>query len=287
MASLTLCPVTRTRPPVFSVRRAVLLLAFVLLPRDGHGQTGCAPVSGLRSYLTMGRVILLGELHGTKEAPAFVESVVCHGSSLGLRVTVALELPQVEGPQVDRYLRSNGSFSDRAALVRAPFWFKDYQDGRSSQAMLALLEAVRSRIDRQEPIDVVLLDRPEARQDRDAEMANRLLVAVGEAPTNLFVVLTGNLHNRITEGSGRLGHRILEALGPERVLSLNQAYSGGSAWVCMSDSPCGSRTIRGRAGSALGVEVGGASGSEHYHGTYGVGEIHASPPAKELLDGGE
>ena len=288
MASLIRCPVTRTRPQAFLARRAALLLAFVLLSAgDGHGQTGCEPVPGLRPHLTTGRVILLGELHGTREAPAFVESVVCHGLSLGLRVTVALELPQVEGPEVDRYLRSEGSPGDRDALVRAPFWFKDYQDGRSSQAMLALLEAVRSRIARQEPIDVVLLDRPEARQDRDAEMAARLLVAVGEAPANLFVALTGNLHNRITEGSGRLGRRILEALGPDRVLSLNQAYSGGSAWVCMSDSPCGSHTIRGRAGTALGVEVGGAAGSEHYHGTYGVGELHASPPAKELLDGGE
>jgi hypothetical protein len=150
--------------------------------------------------------------------------------------------------------------------------------------MLGLLDEIRSRIERQEPVEVVLLDRPEARQERDAEMAARLLGAVGEAPADLFVVLTGNLHNRITEGSRRLGRRVLDALGPERVLSLNQVYSGGSAWVCMSDSPCGPHAIRGLAGSLVGVEVGGMASSEHYHGTYGGGELTASPPAREMLD---
>ena len=267
-------------------RWMALLFALVILSTgEANGQTDCVPIPGLRPHLTAGRVILLGELHGTREAPAFAGSVLCHGLGLGLRVTVALELPQVEALYVERYLRSDGAPSDRAAMARAPFWFKDYQDGRSSQAMLALLDEIRLRIERGEPVDVVLLDRPEARQERDAEMAARLLAAVGEKPANLFVVLTGNLHNRITEGSRYLGRRALDALGPERVLSLNQAYSGGSAWVCLSDSPCGPHEIRGRAGNLVGVEVGGMVSSEDYHGMYGVGELHASPPAREVLDG--
>ena len=272
--------------PCAATRWMALLFALVgLSTGEASGQTDCASIPGLRPHLTAGRVILLGELHGTREAPAFVGSVVCHGLGLGLSVTVGLELPQIEAPYVERYLRSDGAPPDRAALVRAPFWLKDYQDGRSSQAMLSLLDEIRVRIERQEPVEVVLLDRPEARQERDAEMAARLLTAVGETPANLFVVLTGNLHNRVTEGSRHLGRRALDALGSERVLSLNQAYSGGSAWVCLSDSPCGPHEIRGRGGNLIGVEVGGMASSEHYHGTYGVGELHPSPPARKLLDG--
>ena len=51
---------------------------------------GCAPIGGATPLLETGRVVLLGELHGTEQSPAFVASLACHAVAAGLDLVVGL-----------------------------------------------------------------------------------------------------------------------------------------------------------------------------------------------------
>src|ERR1051326_1106924 len=114
---------------------ALLLLASGVLPA-----AACDPVDGLGPLLEPGSVLLLGEMHGTEESPAFVDRAACLAHKAGQPVTVALEIPVQEEPLISAYLSSQGGEKDRAALLRGSFWADPYQDGRRSKAMLGLIE---------------------------------------------------------------------------------------------------------------------------------------------------
>ena len=52
--------------------------------------TPCPPIEGLEPLLAPGKILLLGELHGTEESPAFALDVACHAANTGLEVIVGL-----------------------------------------------------------------------------------------------------------------------------------------------------------------------------------------------------
>src|SRR6185295_14056202 len=91
-------------------------------------------------------------------------------------------------------------------------------------------------------------------QERDRAMAERLHAARTTAPHDLFVVLTGNIHNRVRPGTpwdrayepmGYLFTRLEPKLA---ATSLDVAFAGGSAWTCTSaeTASCQTRTLKGR-----------------------------------------
>ena len=110
-------------------------------------------------------------------------------------------------------------------------------------------------------------------------MALRLIDAVEGAPDRFFVVLTGNIHNRVESGGGRMGDRVAARLTLVALYSLNLSYTGGSAWICTS-SGCGAQELKGR-GTSPALRVALDSKSAAYDGTFYVGSITASPPARD------
>ena len=126
-------------------------------------------------------LVLFGEFHGTAEAPAFVAEALA--ASLD-PVALAIEWPRDLQPAVDAFLATG----DRTRLLAEPHDFWSYRDGRSSAAMLALVDRARRL-----RAPVICFDGtfPSA-EDRDAGMAALLIEA---RPTRLFV-LCGNLHAR-------------------------------------------------------------------------------------------
>ena len=129
----------------------------------------CGATTGIEPLLERGRVLLLGELHGTAEAPAFVANVACHARSQGLDVTIALELPHAEQEQVR---------DPDSEIVDLPFWAKDYQDGRTSVAMLRLIEWAHART-AADGVELILIDEPSNFRRRDERMAVHILDAFG------------------------------------------------------------------------------------------------------------
>ena len=80
-------------PPVLTTVLSALTVATALADAP---DPACAPADGLDPLLAPGRAILLGEIHGTNEAPDFTDTIACHALAAGLEVIVALELPEVE-----------------------------------------------------------------------------------------------------------------------------------------------------------------------------------------------
>src|SRR5437773_9659839 len=174
------------------------------------------PVQGLEPLLEPGSVLLLGEIHGTVESPAFASLAVRAALDTSHPVTVALEIPREETVRIAAYLQSEGKSNDRTALLAGAFWIDPFQDGRRSKAMLALIEDLRVLIKRGKRVHVTLLDDPgaiSANRDRDVIMADNLQTAFELSPTDVFIVLTGNAHSRITGRSmGQLFARGMPAL---------------------------------------------------------------------------
>lgn len=241
----------------------------------------CPPIEGIDGVLGKGRVLLLGEIHGTAEGPAFVEAVACHAVAAGLPVVVALELPRDEQEAVSGFLASEGGEAARGAVRALPFWAKEYQDGRSSRAMLDLLDGLRSRRGNGGHLGVLLFDRPGDFSTRDRAMGERIVEAAKAHPQAFLVSLSGNLHSRTDEGSGRMGATIEKALGPDRVRSLKMSHTGGTAWICEATAGCGPLRLGGRGeGEDWRILMDLEAGGPGHDGTFHVGSISASPPAR-------
>lgn len=236
----------------------------------------CPAIPGLDPLLQPRKVILLGEIHGTQEAPEFLYNIACQALEKKLALTVGLELPYTDQKGIDLYLNSLGTKPDQAQLLNLSFWA--FQDGRGSLAMFELIDKIRQLKSNGGNVDLMLYDNPDA-LDRDYDMATHILAKTIQKPKDLFVVLSGNIHNEINEGSGRMGRFVMDKLGDKNVIALDQGYIGGSAWVCIS-SGCGPIELGGNTGPELGIIM---ENLGTHHGFFGVDSIHASPPAREVL----
>jgi len=246
----------------------------------------CPPIDGLAPLLKPGRILLLGEMHGTEESPAFALDVACHATRAKLPVILGLELSPAEQKRVDGFLDSEGTAADREALLAGSIWQRTYQDGRNSLAMADLIDGAR-RLRRQGfKIGVSLFDASGASggQARDRRMGLNLAAVAQAAPESMLIVLSGNAHSRITRGNPRnrdyepMGYVLAEATSRERVVALDVAHGNGSAWIC--SSTCGVQRLGGRHGETRwAIEIDEATRPAGHQGWYHVGAITASPPA--------
>lgn len=253
------------------------------------GDTACVPLRNVDSILVAGRITLFGELHGTEQMPAFVGNVLCHAWKRHVPTTLALELASESSPRFDAFVHSaSDSLSARAELLADSVWREDPPDGRTSQAMLLLLERARSFSRAGADVRVILFSRPST-PTRDSTMAAELSRAIASEPSRVVVVLTGNIHSRVGAGTASdssfrpMGLRLRDLVRPRRVVGLDASYQSGTAWVCLTDgTPCGAHSLSGRGVVPPDdIELGPLE--KRYDGLFGVGAIVASPPA--LRDG--
>ncbi len=265
---------------------SLYLASLLLLPyscatdTDNDSMAACLPIAGLDVLLTTGQVLLIGEIHGTQEGPAYVRHIACRALELGLSVSVGLELPQAEQEGIDTYLASAGMPDDQRQVWQLPFWSKDYQDGRTSQAIFELVEDIRVFKAKGEEVNIILIDEPGSSK-RDLLMAKRVIEEAQSEPASFIIVLTGNLHNTIYENSDQMGTHIVKALGRDRVVSLNMSYRGGSAWVDTGGSAPGPVGLGGYGRAEVGIWL--DERMLDYNGMLEVDSIHYSRPAKEWL----
>jgi hypothetical protein len=232
-----------------------------------------------------GATILLGELHGTRELPAFVARLVTQ-LAVDRPVVLGLEAPRDELPSLDTYLASDGGDRARQAALRDPFWRAPFQDGRRSTAMFDLLEAVRVQRARGARIDVVCFDVSQSERgspsDREEGMARNLLAARTARPDATFVAFAGNLHTRRIRHP-RFGDydwmAMRLATAGVAFVTLDARNADGAAWNCMGGQPsdCGPQLASGR-GDERGIRL-ERSQDGAYDGWVGLGPITASPPA--------
>lgn len=254
----------------------------------------CGPeVRGAAALTGPGAVLLVGEMHGTTQVPEVVGRIACHAARAPeADVILGLELPSDNQPAVDAYLASDGGEPAVAALLAAPHFASETKDGRSSRAMLALLEAVRVWRAAGAPIAVVCFDvaagETKTAAERDAGMARTLVATQRARAGSTLVTLSGNVHNRTKPGVPwdaafvPMGVHVREAF-PELV-SLDFRSAGGTFWACMGtpsgESKCGVAEGRGSdRGAEPFVELHAARTDEGFDGVLYVGPMTASEPA--------
>lgn len=267
-----------------------LLAATLLAPLASEPPTtsACTDVVGVDEIVAPGNVVLVGEVHGTMESPAFVADVACHALAGDLAVTIGLEMPTSEQRGIDVFVESEGDDADVAALLDGPFWTEEPLDGRTSAAMLELLQDIRRARLGGAAIEVVAID-PGNPGGRDAAMAQAVVDAAEGRPDGLVVALTGNVHAATVaapaaaDSQRPMGAYVADALGDDRVIALDIGFGGGTAWVVLEDGTVGKVSFGDVAEEpdAVASTIIDLSSSMAigFDGRYDVGNIHASAPA--------
>jgi erythromycin esterase-like protein len=232
------------------------------------------------------RVVLLGELHGTRETPALAGQLLAHFATMHRPVLLGLEITRDEQDEVDRYLASTGSAEAGASLLAGEHWSAPH-DGRDSQAMLELIKHARQLHGFGVDVRIIYFDARDADMNvRNRRMADTLRAAAVRRPGAILLVLTGNVHAMTHQPpSGLYGKpiespmttgRYLSGLDP---LSVDINAARGEYWACISNRQCRRQAVRPQAeqtGAVLGKEVPTESAWDY---SLVVPRFHASTPA--------
>jgi hypothetical protein len=264
-----------------------LLVGLAPLAASAAVPDGCGPVNDPQQLARSARIILVGEMHGTREYPTLVARLACQALADGRPVTLALEMPQEEEARLAAYVASNGD-ARAAALLTAgsDFWLKG-RDGRASTAMLVLIEQARRWREQGKPISVMTIDKPRAASGtRDEHMAARVRQAALGAPASLLIALTGNMHNRLVpfgDPQVRIDTPMGVLLRDLDPVSIGNERVRGSFFVCMPDCRIHNSNEDGFP-LDVPVIVGATDrGRGPYTHIVEVGRTTAAPPAADVV----
>ncbi|WP_313347741.1 calcium-binding protein [Stenotrophomonas sp.] len=191
------------------------------------------------------RLIVLGELHGTRETPLLVQALMESYAADGLPVQLGIELPETENAALSTYLASNGDAAARLAVRDGGYWRvrNEANDGRRSQDMLDMIEAVRVLRAQGRDVQVFGFDRiPPAEEavsgSRDAAMASVVRERHARLPaTGRLLVLTGNIHGSREQRSPAT---LTWLIGDLPLYNVRIEARGGEFWGCRGYRRCGS-----------------------------------------------
>lgn len=209
------------------------------------------------------KLVILGELHGQVGPPAFAANLACREATKA-PATLALEISADEQPRIDAFLGSDGGDAARASLLEGRFWRRAIQDGRSSAAMLAMLQSVRGWKAAGLPLRVAAVE------DGNERAAVSALVAAQHGPV---VFLTSNPHPALLKSE-------IPAL-----VALEERSGPGDGWMCLTGDPneCGKKPIgtsaSGQPGPTGTIDVFAKPDEHGFTGSYSVGAAQASEPA--------
>lgn len=251
------------------------LLAMVL------AQSTCGAPPGVSALLDGDqRFVVVGEMHGTTETPAAFAQIVCEATTRGA-VTVALEMPEAMQPNLDAFLIADSDTAALSSLEGTPFVDPTMVDGRTSRAMLAMMQSLRRL--KAEGRDIAIHafqpgssgggQLPQAYYE--LEMGRLLARAAVNRPQAKVFALVGNIHASKIVNPG-LGLPAAAHLPADETVSLYVVQQGGEAWNCMQ--VCGANPLGiGYDADARGVIM-GARGDGAYDGLLALGPTTASPP---------
>ncbi len=225
---------------LLSVVTAIAANALSCKPVDGAGRL-------LQDDITW---IIVGETHGTNETPEAFGNLVCLATRTNRPVIVAVEFSSDFQPAIDLFLASDGGVEAQREFLALPNWRNEFQDGRTSIAMLRLFEELRGLKQAGAIEGVVATDigraTPEGLQ-RDAAMANAWQ-NISREENAIVLALVGNIHAmRIpwSHSSGTI--TTAGSLMPTaHTITVNVVGNGGDAWNCTREG-CGvSRSVSKR-----------------------------------------
>jgi hypothetical protein len=265
-------------------------------------------IPGWRALLGPGRLILVGEHHGSVEIPDFVRRAACEAAVDGFGVHVGVEVPHHEQQTVERFFASEGTPEDVATLLLGGMWNRPYEDGRSSKALLALIQGLHALRRSGLNVTVLYYDVPgHASSEREFALATQVLAARSRAKAeDVFIVLSGNVHARTAMGGPwaetfePMGLHLIREI--PTLIALDADFAAGISWNCTMAQwskkiVCGARALprpfywtpqkafpRAPDGSAIVpfIRLFKRVTPEGFHGIYYLGELTPSPPAHPL-----
>ncbi|MGX6648831.1 hypothetical protein ACWCOP_12920 [Maricaulaceae bacterium MS644] len=179
----------------------VSLLAFATLVGAAGAAQPCEPIlSGHLLDRHAKPFVIVGERHGTRQAPRFFAELVCALSGAA-PVIAGLEMEAESQPALDAFMASDGSQTALEALTSIHHW--SLRDGRASQAMLDLLIRMRDLKAAGQDIDLLAFMAPgETTAERERNMAMALMEARNERPDARVAALIGRIHaERVSPGA--------------------------------------------------------------------------------------
>ncbi|MET3667206.1 hypothetical protein [Caulobacter sp. 1776] len=190
--------------------------------------------------------VLVGEIHGTNEAPQILSDLLCAAKVTRRPVVVALEQPESAQADIDRFLASDGREKAASVFKTSAIWRQPIPDGRSSQAYFELFQRLRVAKAGGYRISVVafqpsLSGAMPPQSDYNRLMAERLLAASKARRNALTLVLVGNVH--ASKAAIKSGDTTIVPTGAwlpaNKTLSLLVRNGGGLAWNCWGKDNCG------------------------------------------------
>lgn len=251
--------------------------------------------------------LVFGELHGTKEAPELVGSIVCALASRGERVLLAVEFNAMDNA---KWQEAWSLAPDAFAEAIKELGWRGRMDGVASEAMWQLVTKAHALKASGAAVDMVAFNgaRDEeqaakfanlpAREPHEAAQAANIAEAAKSGAYDTTLVLVGNAHAALKPIFG------YEPMAPKlkaygSVTTLNITYATGASWSCQMVSSerrepgqpipegavqCAAHAAKGLPDPGLGVHVAlgafpGRDPGGYYDGYFWVGPISASPPA--------
>jgi hypothetical protein len=223
----------------------VLILGLVLTNARSISPDVCVEIkdrtdssSEIYTLLKSNDAILIGEIHGTNEAPQFVEGLVNLWLGSGEKVLLGLEINMDNQASIDSFIRSG----EPEVLSRMPFFNRSLEDGRSSKAMADLIKSCYHK----RGCKIICLDAPSsnAQMNRDSAMAACAISALRSNKGWKMISLTGNVHSKLEPGpfGYPMGYCLINLsqhkLGRKQVASLEIVSEGGTSWTCSGSSDC-------------------------------------------------
>jgi len=231
------------------------------------------------------RLVILGELHGTKEAPAFAGTLVCNLAKGNKKIAFAIEMPASTQAQLQSAFLQNQKISASNEFDALSFWNSSFQDGKRSQAYKDLLMTLWDLRATNESIKLIAIDVDETPNNtgnaREQYMASRLSSFLQEFPDYVVVALVGNLHARKLQGTPWNKAYIPMAffLRDINFITFDIGYTAGSAWNC-NKTACMERPVSRLKPTGV-VKLPTIKLSEidaNFDGEYDLNEVTASPP---------
>lgn len=198
----------------------------------------------------MKRVILVGEIHGTRTVPELFGNLVASIADAKSKTLVVLEINQRSQQSIDAFLETG----DDSVLKADPFFFREFQDGRSSKAMVSLL----GRLGKLPNTRVLCMDpmtgfATMVGQERDSQMAE-FINRNREGYDHTFV-LSGNVHSSTAIGTPwkksfrPMGYELkslAKDLKDDEFLNILVRYGKVDAWNCEGNNVSDCKVYRGK-----------------------------------------
>ena len=248
-----------------------MLLALIFaLPSAAYADLGADTAKEIANAAGDSRLVILGEMHGTREIPDLVAVLAERYAAQGPLV-LALEMERTEHDALARYMASDGAVAARDELRRRPYWniADGSNDGRRSVDMLDLIESMRVLKAAGRDVAISPYDKPPGsstgEDDRERTMANYLHSIHRALPRGRILVLTGNLHATLQPlnlpGIGTSVEPMAYHLRELQPYSIKISAGAGEIWGCRSVRVCGPIPY---SGSGKSGPWRGSNGHYHY-----------------------